>query len=346
MQARLGRHCIATEAASGTLQLMLLRPFSPLVVLSLGLSALVVGALALRNVQAQGGPPPLRKHTATKAQPLRLVPASEPAPGKSRHTVALENAARRILANAIPEHRVGPFPNRGNPHAIAEQAYDLSLPAKPVVAASITWVHRPANSDFRGPPNLPFGIALNGVLFDPGTAEFWNGDRALGWNYEALGGAVGLGLDANHAHVQPNGAYHYHGVPTLLFQSLDTAPDRHSPLIGWAADGFPIYALRGWRVAGEATSGVKVLRSSYRLRNGERPAPPAGPGGRHDGAFVQDYEFVAGSGDLDECNGRMGVTPEYPDGTYAYFLTEEWPVIPRGFRGTPISLRGPGRGGR
>ena len=72
-----------------------------------------------------------------------------------------------------------------------------------------------------------------------------------------------------------------------------------------------------------------------------RPAAARGPGGSYDGAFVQDYNFVAGAGDLDECNGRMCITPEFPRGTYAYFLTEDWPVIPRGFRGTPISLKGP-----
>ncbi|MBU6180830.1 MAG: YHYH protein, partial [Verrucomicrobia bacterium] len=66
------------------------------------------------------------------------------------------------------------------------------------------------------------------------------------------------------------------------------------------------------------------------------------PGGRHDGAFVQDYECVAGSGDLDECNGRFCLTPEFPEGTYAYFLTDEWPVIPRAFRGSPVSLRAEG----
>ena len=49
----------------------------------------------------------------------------------------------------------------------------------------------------------PFGIALNGVLFDPGTAEFFQRDRSSKWNYEALSGAVRLGLDQNHAHVQP-----------------------------------------------------------------------------------------------------------------------------------------------
>ena len=70
------------------------------------------------------------------------------------------------------------------------------------------------NDTGRGPPNTPFGIALNGVLLDPGTAEFYMGDRRADWNYEALSGSVLLGLDRNHGHVQPNGSYHYHGLPT------------------------------------------------------------------------------------------------------------------------------------
>ncbi|HBL47569.1 MAG TPA: hypothetical protein DDZ90_29705, partial [Planctomycetaceae bacterium] len=67
----------------------------------------------------------------------------------------------------------------------------------------------------------------------------------------------------------------------------------------------------------------------------------------YDGTFVADYEFVKDSGDLDECNGRLGVTPEYPDGIYHYYLTEAFPYIPRYFRGTPdpsFQKRGPGPG--
>ena len=193
-----------------------------------------------------------------------------------------------------------------------------------------------------GAPNRPFGIALNGVLFDPGTAEFWNGDRQLNWNYEALGGAVGLGLDENHAHVQPSGAYHYHGLPTPYLRSLGVDRKRHSPQVGWAADGFPVYALYGYEDPGDSKSPVVKLSSSYQLKDGQRPGGDDGPGGEYDGAFTRDYEFVEGSGTLDECNGRFCVTPEFPDGTYAYFLTTEWPVIPRSFRGTPAELRGPG----
>ena len=74
------------------------------------------------------------------------------------------------------------------------------------------------------------------------------------------------------------------------------------------------------------------MRASYRLKPGQRPG---GPGGSYDGRFTADYEYVKGSGDLDECNGRFGVTPEFPQGTYHYYLTEEFPYIGRLWRGTP-----------
>ena len=64
------------------------------------------------------------------------------------------------------------------------------------------------------------------------------------WNYEALSGAVRLGLDQNHARIQPNGAYHYHGLPSKLFEML-SGGEQVMTLIGWAADGFPIYGLYG-----------------------------------------------------------------------------------------------------
>jgi hypothetical protein len=281
----------------------------------------------------------MRQHRATAAQPLVLIPADQKPPGTSEQTISLNGPNRSIRANALPSHQVGAFPNRGNPHRIIAQSYRFELPASPNPAPTITPLHHATPS---GPPNQPFGIALNGILFDPGTAEFWNGDRQANWNYDALGGAVALGLDENHAHVQPNGAYHYHGLPQPVMDQLNLAPDQHSPLVGWAADGFPIYALRGYLDPQNPQAGMKTLRSSYALKSGNRPSPPTGPGGRYDGSFVQDYEFILGSGDLDECNGRHGPTPEFPDGTYAYFLTAEWPVIPRAFRGTPVSLRGPG----
>ena len=51
------------------------------------------------------------------------------------------------------------------------------------------------------------------------------------------------------------------------------------------------------------------------------------------GAFTQDYEFVEGLGDLDQCNGRFGVTPEFPDGIYYYVVTDDFPFFTRCLKG-------------
>ena len=100
-------------------------------------------------------------------------------------------------------------------------------------------------------------------------------------------------------------------------------------MIGFAADGFPIF---GSYIADGDT--IRLATTSYQLRSGTREG---GPGGEYDGTFVDDWEYVAGSGDLDECNGRTGVTPDYPDGTYYYVITESFPSIPRCIVGTPSS---------
>ena len=108
-------------------------------------------------------------------------------------------------------------------------------------------------------------------------------------------------------------------------------------LIGYAADGFPFYAEYGHEKADDAKSPLKKLSSSYHMKKGNRPTGDDGPGGKYDGTFEQDFEFVEGSGDLDKSNGRTGVTPEYPDGTYYYVATADYPFIPRFFHGTPDS---------
>ena len=287
------------------------------------------------------GPPRMRKHRVSEAKTLELVPANKKPPATNRVRITERDGFRVIESNDIPKHTVGEFPNRGNPNAIAAQSWTIKIPLQPAPNDTITPLHQ---STSHGPPNMPFGVGINGVLFEPGTAEFWMGDRHADWNYEALGGAVGLGLDSNHAHVQPGGIYHYHGLPTGLLEELDFAAgkddhDTHSPLIGWAADGFPVYYAYGYQQADDPTSDIVKLTTSFQLKKGERPSGSAGPGGQYDGAFIQDYEFSAGTGDLDECNGRFCVTPDFPQGTYAYFLTDSWPVIPRGFRGTPVLLK-------
>ncbi|EAQ77003.1 YHYH protein [Blastopirellula marina] len=295
------------------------------------LSITLIAGLAI----AQFGPP-LRRHLANQMRPLQLVPATEAPVGPNRVQIEIVGADRVISANGIPDHKTGQFPNRGNPHQIEEQRYVYRIPAKPKAASQITPLTMQS-----------FGICVNGVPFDPGAAEWYQGDPNGGWRYEALSGAVALGIDTNHAHVQPNGAYHYHGLPNDFLKELNVRRSAHSPLIGWAADGFPIYAMYGYQDPQDAASEIVELDSSFRLKTGKRPGGAQGPGGTYDGTFLADYEYVEGKGELDACNGRFGVTPEFPDGTYAYFLTQHWPVIPRAYRGTPSEdfVRGPRRAG-
>ena len=301
-----------------------------------GILTLLTSSILLQAQPRPDGPPRMRKHTATEAREWQPVPANETLPYESRSEFRRSDERMQVQANAIPQHKVGQFPNRRNPHSIREQKLAFNLPLNPVPLKEPIPLH---NDSERGPPNTPFGIAANGVLFDPGTAEFYLGDRSADWNYEALSGAVILGLDAHHAHVQPNGSYHYHGLPTGLLERLKLQPKAHSPLIGFAMDGFPIYALYGYRDARDPNSPIVKLRSSWQLKRGNRSGGNNNPGGAYDGTFSKDYEYVQGSGDLDECNGRFTLTKEFPQGTYAYFLTEDWPVIPRYFRAQPLKLR-------
>lgn len=256
-----------------------------------------------------------------------LAAANLPA---SQVSITVEGESRVIRSNGIPAHAVGQFPGRGNPNAISAQNYTFRVP-----------LHPKENKEFTPLERQAIGVALNGVPFDPGTAEYWNGNR--NWREEAIVGSLKkLGLDQNNAHVQPNGAYHYHGIPEGLVKQL---PKARMTLLGYAADGFPIYGPNAYTDPLNAQSAVHPMRSSWQLKKGRRPSGNAGPGGTYDGTYTQDYEFIAGSGDLDEVNGRTGVTPEYPKGTYYYVVTDSFPFYPRMLKGTPdpsFERHGPG----
>lgn len=74
------------------------------------------------------------------------------------------------------------------------------------------------------------------------------------------------------------------------------------------------------------------MSSSYRLKaapDANRPATTLFPMG----TFLQDHEYVAGLGALDECNGRTGVTPEFPNGIYHYYATDTYPYLQRCVKG-------------
>lgn len=223
--------------------------------------------------------------------------------GESEVTIYTDGTYRYIESNGIPNHDTGTFPNSGNPNTISEQDISVQVLLNPVYTGAMT------------PVQLP-GIALNGILLEPGTAE-----REGSYNIEGLQDTYNLGMDQNNAHVQPNGTYHYHGVPEGYLANYGVSADLVQ--VGWAADGFPMYHDHG----GTYTSGYELI--------GTRA-----DGTTADGTYTQDFEFT-GVGNLDECNGAW-VGEEY-----AYFITDEFPYISRCLNGTPDESfqRGGGQSG-
>lgn len=175
------------------------------------------------------------------------------------------------------------------------------------------------------------GLWTNGVsIYNPKDAKSWKDSST--WFQNAL--------YFEHYHMEtfdncfghPNNMheYHTHVNPTCLYDDTDSTI--HAPIIGYAFDGFPIYGAYGYSGT-DGTGSIKRMRSSYRMRNiTDRTVLPNGtvlPPTHYGpslviyplGAYVEDFEYVPGLGDLDQYNGRFCKTPEYPDGIYAYFVT-------------------------
>lgn len=241
-------------------------------------------------------------------------------------TVTLTDTERSLVGNGLPNHDTGDFPNSGNPNSISEQTVSASFPLDPVYSGEAEPVKEP-------------GLSIAGVKFDPQTAETATCSNGTTYRIEAVQDVVDLGLDMNNAHVQPTGAYHYHGVSSDLVDAADTGGDLVH--VGFAYDGHLIVYSKG----GEYSS-------SYQLSTEERAGADCAwdsrasgatvvfEGTTPDGSFVEDWEYVEGAGELDECNGIE------IDGEYVYLLTDEYPYVPRCLMGEfDASQTGPGGGG-
>jgi hypothetical protein len=111
-----------------------------------------------------------------------------------------------------------------------------------------------------------------------------------------------------------------YGKPDLkLVNSQETEFTDHSPIIGWAYDGNPIYGPYGYSNSDGGV--VTLMKSSYRLNTTRINGPSVSIFPL--GFFVEDFTYHENNDDsyLDRNNGRFCITPEYPNGTYAYFTT-------------------------
>ena len=227
--------------------------------------------------------------------------------------VTLTDSSRVMNTNALPNHVTGSFPNAGNPNKISAQNVTYKIPRYPKFSGESKWAREP-------------GVALNGVKFEPETAERFVCETGEVYRIEAFQELVDLGLDSSHAHVQPTGAYHYHGIPVGLVEQLDKGEDLI--LVGYAHDGFPIYYSKSGKYK-PSFQLTKELRTgdvcSYKNSKNsiEKKLTKTMP----DGTFVSDWIYTEGLGDLDECNGIE------VDGNYLYFVTEEYPYVGRCLKG-------------
>ena len=118
------------------------------------------------------------------------------------------------------------------------------------------------------------------------------------------------------------------GTGNILEQEDQLA---HSPIIGWAFDGNPIYGPYGYSDPTDQSSTIAKLDTSFKLKTNlvfdastnPTPVRTAGPllSEEPAGKFIEDYEYSFGLGDLDQYNGRFCKTPDFPSGRYCYFIT-------------------------
>ena len=116
-----------------------------------------------------------------------------------------------------------------------------------------------------------------------------------------------------------NSGEKFYGIADLeKTNGIEVTNSFHSPILGWAYDGNPIYGPNGYSTPEGGV--IKQLKSGYELDLQLTHRPPVGlyPGG----FFVEDFKFT-NAGDLDVHNGRFCITPDYPNGVYAYFTTLE-----------------------
>ncbi|MBL7882633.1 MAG: YHYH protein [Bacteroidia bacterium] len=281
------------------------------------------------------------------------TPINDPTLTANVQTVQYSSNFVYVSTQGIPAYIVGPYLD-GNPSQASNQNAIFKFPLNPVQNTG-TLVSTPMGN---------IGVFVNGVgMFNYSDGVSWKNSTGafaggpLGgtgdgvWNRDAIVYEK-LGFDCSKGH-PAMGNYHHHQNPSAFKLDLNVISTicnlydadglyaidstQHSPLIGFAYDGFPVYGAYGYRNA-DGTGGIVRIKSSWTLRNitvrntlYTGASVTAGPNVSATyplGSFREDYGYTAPIGPdyLDEHNGRFCVTPEYPNGIYCYFATvdENW----------------------
>ena len=260
-----------------------------------------------------------------------------------------------VSATGVPSYITGPFMD-GNPSFTTNQnaIFKISLNPTPNAGAFTAtsggnigiFINGTAMFDYRD--GVAWNTSTNSLCGGPGNPPCPGGPAAsMSWNRDAVV-AEKAGFDCSKGH-PAMGNYHHHQNPSAfdldlsVISNVCTIYDAeglyaidsnvHSPLIGYAYDGYPVYGAYGYQNA-DGSGGVVRIKSGYQLRNistrtvwadgTDVPDGPVVSATYPLGYFREDYEFVAHAGQedyLDVHNGRFCVTPEYPNGMYCYFAT-------------------------
>ena len=216
-----------------------------------------------------------------------------------------------IKSNGLPFTSIQAPPAGYDKYKAIAQDYVFKIPRNQV---TINGESTPAERRRTNTPALDLiGVSINGVPFRSpnsgrvatiGSASYTENNPIYPVQNHFTDGSGLIGQDLR---------FYYQTDPKQLYTKN---PNLHSPIIGYAFDGNPIYGCYGYSNPLDPNSSIKVMKSSYRLRDEQRinGVPP-------DGTYIEDFIYESGLGDLDQHNGRICRTPEYPGGVYAYFVT-------------------------
>lgn len=231
----------------------------------------------------------------------------------------------------------GTFPNDNNPNTVAAYTFNHSF------------LYR-GGENTTGSSSVPLGIVgftSNGVaIFNPSAGSGGSPPTGFHWVATADYGMVNFGEDSYGGHPESTGQYHYHDGELLtglkenqvmssyndyygqsqFGQDNLRHPDGHSKIIGFAFDGYPVYGPYGYNLPTDNTSPIVLMETGYQMRSSiatNRPAYGTSLANPPKGSLMEDYEYnVSKPGrHLDVYNGRFCHTPEFPSGTFAYFIT-------------------------
>ena len=234
-------------------------------------------------------------------------------------TVSASSTEMNVNSNGIPNHNwVSAF----GPGDVQSHTWSIPLnPTNDTTGGHVSTNCPAANGQWECAADRgQVAVAANGVpIFGP--EEGPGGDAVALDFFYFTEDRQPIDLGYCGAHAGPTGV-HYHWDAMCQYwepESGETMQDydwslidstKHSPIIGWSFDGYPIYGMYTWDDDGV----VKGMKSSYAV---ERTSD----GGDQGYNGIDDWNYVSGLGDLDQCNGRFGPTPEYPQGTYYYVST-------------------------